>query len=54
MAYVEENKATREDVWFQDWGCSNLSGNKELLFELNEGFKQTVKLGNHTFWYEWQ
>lgn len=47
MAYVEEKKAAREEVWFLDSRCSNhMSGNREWFFELNEGFKQIVKLGN--------
>ena len=47
MAYVEEKKATREEIWFLDSGCSNhMSGNKEWFTNLNEDFKQTVKLGN--------
>ena len=47
MAYVEEKKATREEIWFLDSGCSNhMSGNKEWFTDLNEDFKQTVKLGN--------
>ncbi|XP_068472908.1 uncharacterized protein [Phaseolus vulgaris] len=46
-AYVEEKKATREEIWFLDSGCSNhMSGNKEWFTYLNEDFKQTVKLGN--------
>lgn len=47
MAYVEEKKATREEIWFLESGCSNhMSGNKEWFTDLNEGFKQTVKLGD--------
>ena len=47
MAYVEKYKATRDEIWFLDSGCSNhMSVNREWFSELNESFKQTVKLGN--------
>lgn len=47
MAYVEEKKATREEIWFLDSGCSNhMNRIKEWFTDLNKGFKQTVKLGN--------
>ena len=47
MAHVDETKG--EEVWFLDSGCSNhMTRNKEWFSELNEGFNQTVKLGNDT------
>ena len=49
MAYIESQGVTRDDVWFLDSGCSNhMSGDRTLFFELDEGFTQMVKLGNHT------
>ena len=49
MSYVELNEAKREDVWFLDSGCSNhMCGDKELFCELNEEFRQMVKLGNNS------
>ncbi|KAJ8648794.1 hypothetical protein MRB53_001817 [Persea americana] len=35
------------DAWFLDFGCSNpICGDKALFCELNEGFRQLVKLNN--------
>jgi len=49
MAYVEQNQANRDEVWFLDSGCSNhMTGSKEWFSELEEGFNRTVKLGNDT------
>ncbi|XP_004296083.1 PREDICTED: uncharacterized protein LOC101303107 [Fragaria vesca subsp. vesca] len=49
MAYVEENKSSREDVWFLDSGCSNhMCGNKRWFSTIDEGFRHAVKLGNNT------
>lgn len=49
MAYVESHGVTRDDVWFLDSGCSNhMCGDRSLFYELDEGFTQMVKLGNHT------
>lgn len=49
MAYVEMNGAKREHLWFLDSGCSNhMCGDRSLFSELNEGFRQVVKLGNNT------
>lgn len=49
MAYVELNGAKREHLWFLDFGCSNhMCGDRSLFSELNEGFRQVVKLGNNT------
>lgn len=49
MSYVEINEAKKEDVWFLDSGCSNhMCGDKALFYDLNESFRQTVKLGNNS------
>ena len=46
MSYVEMNGVG--DVWFLNFGCSNhMCGDKTLFTDLNEGFKQEVKLGNN-------
>ena len=49
MAYVEEHEAMRNDVWFLDSGCSNhMCGDARMFSELNESFRQQVKLGNNS------
>ena len=49
MSYVELNQSRREDVWFPDSGCSNhMCANKEWLSDLDEEFRQSVKLGNNS------
>ncbi|KAH7667013.1 RNA-directed DNA polymerase protein [Dioscorea alata] len=49
MAYVEDNGARREDIWFLDSGCCNhMSGDKSLFCDLDESFKYKVKLGNNS------
>ncbi|CAL5432597.1 unnamed protein product [Camellia sinensis] len=49
MSYVEMTGARKEDVWFVDYGCSNhMCGDKSLFCDLNEDFRQRVKLGNNT------
>jgi len=48
MSVVEENEVGREDVWFMDSRCSNhMCGDKTLFSNLNESFRQMVKLGNN-------
>jgi len=45
MAYIEINQLKRENVWFLDSGCNNHTyGNKEWFFDLDEKFRQSVKL----------
>lgn len=40
--------AKQKDMSFLDSGCSNyVSGKKELFFDLDEIFRETVKLGNY-------
>lgn len=42
-------KPKKGEAWFLDSGCFNhMTGNKEWFSELEEGFRQTVKLGNDT------
>lgn len=49
MSYEEMNGARREDVWFSDSSCSNhMCGDKKLFSDLNESFRQEVKLRNNT------
>lgn len=49
MSYVELHGAKREDAWFLDSGCSNhMCGDKAMFYQLNEDFRQLVKLGNNT------
>ena len=49
MSYLEKHRANREEVWFLDSGCSNhMTGFKDWFFDLEEGFNQSVKLGNDT------
>jgi transposase InsO family protein len=49
MSYVKVNQTAQEDIWFLDSGCSNhMSGNKAAFCELNETFRETVKLRNNT------
>ncbi|XP_073268022.1 uncharacterized protein [Populus alba] len=49
MSHVELYDSNREDSWFLDSGCSNhMCGDKNMFYELNEEFRQLVKLGNNT------
>ncbi|KAA8547170.1 hypothetical protein F0562_003621 [Nyssa sinensis] len=49
MTYVEEHDAMRNDVWFLDSGCSNhRCGDARMFSELDESFKQQVKLRNNS------
>ncbi|RVW64797.1 Retrovirus-related Pol polyprotein from transposon TNT 1-94 [Vitis vinifera] len=49
MAYVDMNKAHREDMWFLDSGCSNhMCGTKEYFSDFDGSFRDSVKLGNNT------
>ncbi|CAL8992700.1 unnamed protein product, partial [Prunus brigantina] len=48
MAYIEE-KNPKPGIWYLDSGCSNLmSGNKSLFSDLNEDFREHVKLGDNS------
>jgi hypothetical protein len=47
MAQTEHSNEAREEVWYLDSGCSNhMVGNKDWLFDFDESFKDSVKLGN--------
>ncbi|RDX90419.1 hypothetical protein CR513_27716, partial [Mucuna pruriens] len=49
MAYTNMNKANEEAVWFLDSGCSNhMRGKKEYFSNLDESYKDYVKLGNNS------
>lgn len=49
MAYMENDQAKKEDEWFLDSGCSNhMYGKNELFSELDENFRETVKLGSNS------
>jgi len=49
IAYMEMNKVSSEDLWFLDSGCSNhMCGKKEYFLDLNEQFRDSVKLGNNS------
>ncbi|RVW42604.1 Retrovirus-related Pol polyprotein from transposon RE1 [Vitis vinifera] len=49
MSYVELNQSRKEDVWFLDSGCSNhMCGNKLWFSDLDEEFRQSIKLGNNS------
>ena len=48
-AYVNMNKANREDMWFLDSGCSNhMCGKKEYFSDFDGSFRDSVKLGNNS------
>ena len=49
MSHVELYENNQEDAWFLDSRCSNhMCGDKAMFCELNEEFRQLVKLGNNT------
>ena len=49
MTHVELNHASREEVWFLDSGCSNhMTGNRLWFIDIDEEFRQSVKLGNNS------
>jgi len=46
MAYTENNLAGNGAMWYLDFRCSNhMTGNKSLFYDLNENFREKVKLG---------
>lgn len=49
MAYMDNKQAQNGEIWYLDSGCSNhMTGNKNLFCDLNENFREKVKLGNDT------
>ncbi|GAU47763.1 hypothetical protein TSUD_193000 [Trifolium subterraneum] len=47
MAHSDSSDNGKEEAWYLNSGCSNhMVGNKEWLFEFDETFKESVKLGN--------
>jgi hypothetical protein len=47
MAYNDEIKNCKEEVWYIDSGCSNhLVGNKDWFFDFDDNFRESVRLGN--------
>lgn len=49
MAYADFNDDKNKEAWFLDSGCSNhMSGSKEWFTDIDEQFRQSVKLGNDT------
>lgn len=47
MAKQEFTNAAADEVWFLDSGCSNhMVGTKEWLFDFDDSFRSSVKLGN--------
>lgn len=48
MAYIDKNNSLG-NTWYLDSGCSNhMCGNKSLFYDLDETFRETVKLGNNS------
>ncbi|CAL8125961.1 unnamed protein product [Prunus armeniaca] len=49
MAYIDKKKNPSGDTWYLDSGCSNhMCGNKLLFSDLDENFRENVKLGNNS------
>ena len=49
MAYMDMNKADREDMWFLNSGCSNrMCEKKEYFSNFDKSFRDLVKLGNNS------
>ncbi|GAU45313.1 hypothetical protein TSUD_300420 [Trifolium subterraneum] len=47
MAYSEGGDKGKEETWYLDSGCSNhMVGTKNWLFDFDDSFKESVKLGN--------
>jgi len=50
MAYIDKKENSSGDTWYLDSGCSNhMCGNKSLFYDLDETFRETVKLGNNSY-----
>ncbi|BBH03053.1 transposable element gene [Prunus dulcis] len=49
MAYVEDKGDQMSITWYLDSGCSNhMSGSKKLFSNMDESFRDNVKLGNNS------
>ena len=49
MAYINKKENSSGDTWYLDLGCSNhMCGNKSLFYDLDETFRETVKLWNNS------
>jgi hypothetical protein len=49
MAYIDKKENSSGDTWYLDSGCSNhMCGNKSLFYDLDETFRETMKLGNNS------
>lgn len=49
MSCVDKDDSKRDKKWFLDSGCSNhMVGDKKWFINLNESFKEMVKLGNNS------
>lgn len=49
MAYMDDKRAKSDHVWFLDLSCSNhMCRKKEIFYELDDNFKESVKLGNNS------
>ena len=49
MAYIDKKENSSGDTCYLDSGCSNhMCGNKSLFYDLDETFRETVKLGNNS------
>jgi hypothetical protein len=47
MAYIDKKENSSGDTWYLDSGCSNhMCGNKSF-YDLDETFREIVKLGNN-------
>jgi hypothetical protein len=47
MAYNDEVRNGKEEIWYIDSGCSNhMVGTKEWFFDFDDEFRESVKLGN--------
>lgn len=49
MAFVENDKTKREELWFLDTGCSNhMRGNMHWFSIFDGTYRHSVKLGDNT------
>jgi hypothetical protein len=47
MAHNDSNEGSIKEAWYLDSGCSNhMVGSKNCLFEFDDTFRESVKLGN--------